>query len=116
MALLPIKSAQPHLVMLKPVLGKIHVRLVDKRNRVIHANRKYSLTGPLPLSGVTDERGELLHTGLPYADFVLGLELDVVLLVEVGAERQLRDFADRVGTLQHAASEHARDQAPARER
>jgi len=100
-----IKPVVPNSIVLRPVLGKVHLRLVDKRNRVALGNRKYVLSGPDERAGETDARGELLQEGLPYGDAQLTVELDdgpvqvAAMVMNSSAPIQVR----RVAVLPHVA-------------
>ena len=72
----PVKAVVANTIVIQPRLGKLHLRLVDKWNRTVHANRPYQITGPKSLSGTTDEGGQLLHSGVPFGDYQLTLQLD----------------------------------------
>jgi len=70
-----IKAGVPNTIIIKPKLGKLFAELWDKRGGVRHANRDYTISGPVSLKGTTDADGRLLHEGVPNGDYQLKLEL-----------------------------------------
>ncbi len=100
----PVKAVVPNTIVIKPRLGKIHLRLVDKWNRTVHANRAYRISGPTSLSGTTDEGGQLLHSNVPFGDYQLTLQLDdgrtadtAAIVLDPSEAMQVR----RVAAVQH---------------
>jgi hypothetical protein len=72
----PLKAELPNTVVVTPPLGKLSVELWDKRGRRRHANRRYSISGPMEFSGVTDENGLVEHDPVPGGDYELTLFLE----------------------------------------
>jgi outer membrane protein OmpA-like peptidoglycan-associated protein len=72
-----VTAAIPHLVVVKPPLGSIVMTLFDKAGRLPHANRPYEITGPMALSGTTDEDGGLTHDDVFPGDYTLSLDVEV---------------------------------------
>jgi outer membrane protein OmpA-like peptidoglycan-associated protein len=70
-----IKAGVPNTVIIKPKLGKLFVELWDKAGRVRHANRDYTISGPVSLEGTTDADGRLLHEDVLAGDYALTLTL-----------------------------------------
>lgn len=68
-----IKAGTENTVVLKPRLGTLAVELWDKSGRVPHANRDYTIDGPTPLSGKTDEQGRAFHEQVLPGDYTLSL-------------------------------------------
>jgi outer membrane protein OmpA-like peptidoglycan-associated protein len=69
----PLRAALPHTVVIKPPLGKILLELWDKTGRALHKGQRYTIDGPLALSGTTGEDGRLLHENLLPGDYLLTL-------------------------------------------
>lgn len=57
-------------------LGTLFVELWDKSGRVRHANRDYTIDGPMQFSGTTDDDGRLLHENVIAGDYTLTLTLE----------------------------------------
>ena len=57
-------------------VGKIFMELWDAFGEERHANRNYTITGPVPFAGTTDASGRLEHAGVPAGDYVLQIALD----------------------------------------
>jgi len=74
-AAVDIKAGVPNTVVITPVLGKIQMELLDKTGRVRHLDQRYTISGPVSLSGTTDENGGLLHENVPAGDYTLTLSL-----------------------------------------
>lgn len=72
----PLKAVVPNTVIIKPRLGTLFVELWDKSGRVRHANRDYTIDGPMQLSGTTDEDGRLFHADVFPGDYTLTLTLE----------------------------------------
>jgi len=70
-----IKAGVPNTVIVKPKLGNLFAELWDKTGRVQHANRDYTISGPVSLEGTTDDQGRLKHEGVPNGDYTLTLTL-----------------------------------------
>jgi outer membrane protein OmpA-like peptidoglycan-associated protein len=79
-----VKPAVSNRVLIKPPLGAIFMELWDKGGRVRHGRRSYTLAGPMPLEGTTDEQGRLRHTDVFPGDYTLTLDVDT--LEEDGSE------------------------------
>jgi len=71
-----LKAEVPNTVVIKPPLGKLFVELFDKTGRVHHAERKFTISGPQPFEGVTDEAGLLLQEQVFPGDYTLSLTLE----------------------------------------
>lgn len=71
-----LEDAVLNLIVITPPLGKLYLELFDRTGRVRHANRKYSIDGPMTFDGVTDEAGQLLHEEVLPGDYTLTLTLD----------------------------------------
>ncbi|HKO47590.1 MAG TPA: hypothetical protein VJV79_07700 [Polyangiaceae bacterium] len=71
-----IKGGVPNTVIIKPKLGTLFVELWDKSGRVRHANRDYTIEGPMQFSGKTDQDGRLFHEGVFPGDYTLTLTLE----------------------------------------
>jgi outer membrane protein OmpA-like peptidoglycan-associated protein len=72
-----VTSVVPHLVVVKPPRGSIVMTLLDKAGRLPHANRPYEITGPVTLSGTTDDAGGLSHADVFPGDYTLTLDVEV---------------------------------------
>ncbi|HYQ05046.1 MAG TPA: OmpA family protein [Polyangiaceae bacterium] len=70
-----LESDKPQTIILRPQLGNLFAELWDKSGRVLHANRDYTISGPMKLEGTTDERGQLRHEEVPNGDYTLTLTL-----------------------------------------
>ncbi len=55
---------------------QLSLQLMDKTGRVVHAKRKYTISGPEELSGVTDSRGVLDYDDVAPGDYRLTLTLE----------------------------------------
>jgi outer membrane protein OmpA-like peptidoglycan-associated protein len=84
----PLKAALPHTVVVKPPLGRIFLELWDKTGRARHIERSYEITGPITLSGTTDESGILRHEELLPGDYLLTLRVEQ----EVPGEPPVEEF------------------------
>lgn len=58
-------------VIVRPEMGQIRLRLRDKSGRFAHAFSSYRITGPLSFEGETDENGSLFHEDVPPGDYEL---------------------------------------------
>ena len=71
-----IKAGVPNTVVIKPKLGTLFVELWDKSGRVRHANRAYTIDGPMQFSGTTDQDGRLFHDQAFPGDYTLTLTVE----------------------------------------
>ncbi|HEY6559769.1 MAG TPA: peptidoglycan-binding protein, partial [Polyangiaceae bacterium] len=71
-----VKPVVPNRVLLKPPLGTLFMELRDKTGKVLHADRAYTLEGPMSFEGKTDDQGRLLHTDVFPGDYTLRLTLE----------------------------------------
>lgn len=71
----PVKAAVSNTVVITPPLGTLFAELFDKSGRVRHANRDFSIDGPQPLSGTTDDDGHLQFEDVFPGDYTLSLTL-----------------------------------------
>jgi len=71
-----IKGGVPNTVVIKPKLGQLFAELWDKSGRTRHANRDYTIDGPMQFSGTTDEQGQLFHDEVFPGDYTLTLKLE----------------------------------------
>lgn len=94
-----LESETPKTIVIKPRLGKIHLRLFDKTGRVIHAQREYTIDGPMSFAGMTDDDGELLHEDVPAGDYTLTLKLEF----EVGDQQFADEYTSAVDVLESGA-------------
>ncbi|HEY2407226.1 MAG TPA: hypothetical protein VGI10_14550 [Polyangiaceae bacterium] len=62
-------------IVITPPTGVLSVELWDKTGRVPHANRDYSIDGPMQFSGTTDDQGRLFHDNVFPGDYALTLTL-----------------------------------------
>ncbi len=69
----PVKPAVPQTVVIKPPLGKLYAELWDRCGRVRHANRDYTIDGPMQFGGTTDAAGRLSHDAVFPGDYTLSL-------------------------------------------
>lgn len=74
-----VRSAIPHRVVIKPVLGKLFVELFDKTGRVRHVETAYRIDGPQKFEGVTNDNGRVLHEAVLPGDYKLSLDVTVDL-------------------------------------
>jgi len=74
-----LRAALPNTVVVQPVFGDLLLELADKRSRIRHKKRPYKLSGPIELSGETDERGIVSHPRVPNGDYLLELDVEVDL-------------------------------------
>lgn len=65
-----------HTVVFTPPLGQLFVELKDKTGRHLLTNRKYSISGPLPFEGLTDDLGIIHHEDVIPGDYILKVELE----------------------------------------
>ncbi|MEP7049160.1 MAG: hypothetical protein ABJB12_02355 [Pseudomonadota bacterium] len=72
-----IKGGVPNTVVIKPSLGTLSVELWDKSGRVPHANRDYTIDGPMQFSGTTDQNGRLFHEDVFPGDYTLTLTVQL---------------------------------------
>lgn len=70
-----VKPAVPYTVVIKPPLGALFVELWDKTGRVRHANRDFTIDGPMPFSGTTDDQGRFSFADVFPGDYTLTLTL-----------------------------------------
>lgn len=70
-----LRPEVPNTVVIKPPLGKLLVQLFDKSGRVRHAKQAFSVSGPQPFEGETDENGLLSQDGLLQGDYTLKLSI-----------------------------------------
>lgn len=77
--LVSLRAALPHRVVIKPPLGRLFVELFDRTGRVRHRSVDYTIDGPMPFSGTTDERGRLMHDNVLPGDYELRFELETDL-------------------------------------
>lgn len=71
-----LKGGVPNTIVITPILGTIFLELWDKAQRVVHAQRDYTITGPASFSGTTDEKGRLRHELVPNGEYTLSLTLE----------------------------------------
>ena len=76
---IPLRAAVPNTVVIQPVVGDLLLELADKRGRIRHKKRPYKISGPIELSGETDERGLVSHRRVPNGDYRLELDVEVDL-------------------------------------
>ncbi|MGC4086921.1 MAG: hypothetical protein QM756_03275 [Polyangiaceae bacterium] len=72
-----LRAAVPNMLVIQPIFGNLLLELADKRSRVRHKQRPYKLTGPVELSGETDERGLVSHPRVPNGDYRLELDVEI---------------------------------------
>jgi outer membrane protein OmpA-like peptidoglycan-associated protein len=72
-----VRAAVPNTVVIQPVIGDLLLELADKRSRIRHKKRPYKISGPITLSGETDERGLVSHPRVPNGDYRLELDVEV---------------------------------------
>jgi outer membrane protein OmpA-like peptidoglycan-associated protein len=70
-----VKPAVPYTVVIKPPLGALFVELWDKTGRVRHADRDFTIDGPMPFSGTTDDQGRFSFADVFPGDYTLTLML-----------------------------------------
>ena len=73
---LSIKAAVPNTVVIKPPLGKLWVELRHVDGQKLHANTDYEISGPMSLSGTTDDSGRLLHPDVVRGDYELSFKVE----------------------------------------
>ena len=71
-----LASGKLSTVVVTPPLGVLSAELWDKAGRAPHANRSYTLEGPMKFSGTTDQDGRLLHEDVFPGDYKLTLKLE----------------------------------------
>ena len=74
-----VRAALPNTIVIQPVFGDLLLELADKRSRIRHKNRPYKISGPIELSGETDERGLVSHPRVPNGDYQLELDVEIDL-------------------------------------
>jgi len=73
---LSVKPVVANVVVITPPLGKLWVELRQADGQKLHANASYTIAGPEPFSGTTDEAGRLLHEDVARGDYALTLTVE----------------------------------------
>lgn len=71
----PLKAELPNTIVIKPPVGKLFARLLDKTGRVAHSECDFTIEGPQHIQGTTDAGGVLLVENLLQGDYTLSLTL-----------------------------------------
>jgi len=65
-------------IVFRPEPGILSLELRDKTGQVAYAGCEYEVTGPLSLSGVTDELGRLRHDEVPPGDYEVSVKVQYI--------------------------------------